>query len=331
MRYRELGTTGIKVSEVGFGLWTVATTWWEALDEAAGIRLLQDAFDLGVTLFDTADTYGNGLGETLLARAMRGKRDQIAIATKFGYEWQTYGGERTGQRELPKNVSPVFVRSAVEGSLRRLETECIDNYQVHNIRMSEVQSDDLFAVLDDLVTEGKIRSFGVALGPAIGWLDEGLAALRTRRPAVLHMIYNILEQEPGATLGDEARTTGCGLLVRVTHSSGLLEGKYTEETTFGPNDHRRHRPRQWLLDGLRKVEQLRFLTGDAGRTLGQAALKWLLADPIVASTLPNIYNHEQLHEFAAAPDTPDLTFEEIERVEDLYEHNFYLEQSAASA
>ncbi len=331
MRYRELGSTGIRVSEIGFGLWTVATKWWGITDEEVGIGLLREAFDLGITFYDTADTYGNGLGETMLERGLRGKRDQIVIATKFGYEWQTFGGERTGQQELPKNVTPTFVRQAVEGSLNRLQTDRIDNYQVHNVRMSEVQSDDLFAVLDDLVTEGKILSYGAALGPAIGWLDEGLAALRKRRVPVLHMIYNILEQEPGRRLSDEARVIGAGLLVRVTHSSGLLEGKYTSETTFGPNDHRRHRPRQWLLDGLQKVEQLGFLTEGGNRTLGQASLKWLLADPTVASTLPNIYDGEQLREFAAASETTDLTEAELSRVADLYNHGFHLAPAAGVA
>jgi aryl-alcohol dehydrogenase-like predicted oxidoreductase len=328
VRYRELGTSGITVSEVGFGLWTLATTWWEAPDEDSAVRLLRDAFDMGITLFDTADTYGNGLGETLLAKALKQQRNDVVIATKFGYDWQSFGGERLGQRELPKDVSPAFVRRAVEGSLRRLETDHIDNYQLHNARLSEVQRDDLFALLDDLIREGAIRSYGVALGPAIGWLEEGLAALRMRRLSVLHMIYNMLEQEPGQTLADEARTTGCGLLVRVTHSSGLLEGRYTEDTTFGPNDHRRHRPRQWLIDGVKKVDRLRFLETAEGRTLGQAALKWLLADPVVSSTLPNIYNRDQLVEFAAAPDTPDLTTAELEQVAELYESEFHLQEVA---
>ena len=170
MRYRELGTSGITVSEVGFGLWTLATRWWESPDEAAAIQLLREAYDLGVTLFDTADTYGNGLGETLLAGALKEKRDDIVIATKFGYDWQGYGGERLGQRELPKDVSPQFVRRAVEGSLKRLQTDYIDNYQLHNARLSEVQRDDVFAMLDDLVREGSIRSYGVALGRlSAGW------------------------------------------------------------------------------------------------------------------------------------------------------------------
>ena len=114
------------------------------------------------------------------------------------------------------------------------------------------------------------------------------------------------------------------MLVRVPHSSGLLEGKFTEETTFPPSDHRSHRPREWLIDGLKKLEQLRFLSEGTGRTIGQAALQWLLATPDIASTLPNIYDAEQLEEFAAASETPPLSADELARIADLYEHNFRL-------
>jgi aryl-alcohol dehydrogenase-like predicted oxidoreductase len=141
----------------------------------------------------------------------------------------------------------------------------------------------------------------------------------------VQMIYNLLEQDPGRALIEAARETDTSLVVRVPHSSGMLEGKYTEETTFAKNDHRRHRPKEWLLDGLRKVEQLAFLTESGERTLGQAALKFVLASPEIVSTLPNIYDDEQLDEFAAAPDTPDLTGEELARVAELYENDFGLE------
>jgi len=141
----------------------------------------------------------------------------------------------------------------------------------------------------------------------------------------VQMIYNLLEQDPGRDLIEAAKGTDTSLVVRVPHSSGMLEGKYTEETTFTKNDHRRHRPKEWLLDGLKKVEQLAFLTESGDRTLGQAALKFVLAAPEIVSTLPNIYDHEQLDEFAAAPDTPDLTKDELARVAELYENNFGLE------
>ncbi len=193
--------------------------------------------------------------------------------------------------------------------------------------MDAVEDDALFALLDEFKREGKIRSYGVALGPKIGWLEEGVKAMRERDLAGVQMIYNLLEQDPGRALIEAARETDTSLIVRVPHSSGMLEGKYTEETTFAKNDHRRHRPKEWLLDGLKKVEQLGFLTESGDRTLGQAALKFILASPEIASTLPNIYDDEQLDEFAAAPDTPDLTTDELSRIAELYESNFGLEVS----
>ena len=145
--------------------------------------------------------------------------------------------------------------------------------------MWAVQSDELFATLDELKAEGKIRAYGAALGPAIGWEPEGLAVIRDRDIATLQIIHNMLEQDPGRSLLAAAEERGVGVLVRVPHSSGLLEGKYTAETTFPANDHRSHRPREWLIEGLQKLEKLTFLTEGTGRTIGQAAIQWLLASP----------------------------------------------------
>ncbi|MDP2675167.1 MAG: aldo/keto reductase [Dehalococcoidia bacterium] len=334
MKYRKLGNTGLQLSAVGFGLWTVSTSWWGAEDDRQGVDLLRRAYDLGVTFFDTADTYGNGKGETMLADALGHVRDKIVIATKFGYDFYSHAGERKGQRELPQDFSPAFVRRACEESLRRLDTDYIDLYQLHNPRMPAIESDELFETLEELKSQGKIRHYGAALGPAIGWEEEGVAAMRGRALDSLQIIHNMLEQDPGRRLLDVAAEEDVGVLVRVPHSSGLLEGTFTEETTFPPGDHRSHRPREWLIDGLKKLEQLRFLhegtsprrvaSGD-GRTIGQAALQWLLATPDIASTLPNIYDAEQLEEFAAASETPPLSEDELARIAELYEHSFGLE------
>jgi aryl-alcohol dehydrogenase-like predicted oxidoreductase len=191
--------------------------------------------------------------------------------------------------------------------------------------MDTVENDRLFELMEEFKAEGKIRFYGVALGPKIGWLEEGVRAMRERSLAGVQMIYNLLEQDPGRGLIEAASETGTSLIVRVPHSSGMLEGKYTEETTFAKDDHRRHRPREWLLDGLKKVEQLGFLTESGERTLGQAALRFVLSSPEIASTLPNIYDDEQLEEFAAASDAPDLTEDELSRIAELYENNFGLE------
>lgn len=323
MKYRKLGNTGINVSEVGFGVWTVGTTWWGINDEALGIDLMRKAFDLGITFFDNADSYGDGKGEEMLAKALGDVRDKITIATKFGYDiYNVSTDARPGHQERPQNFTPDFVREACERSLTRLRTDHIDFYQLHNPRMTAIESDDLFATLEDLKSEGKIRSYGVALGPAIGWEDEGLKAMRTRSIAGLQTIYNLFEQDPGRAFFPVAREHGIGVLVRVPHSSGMLEGKYTAETSFGENDHRSHRPKEWLEDGLQKLRSIDFLTQGTDRTIGQAALQFILSENSVSSTLPNIYNEEQLREFASAPDTTPISQEELSQLARLYAENF---------
>jgi aryl-alcohol dehydrogenase-like predicted oxidoreductase len=328
MRYRKLGDTDINVSEVGFGVWTVSTGWWGEVDEARSVDLLRKAFGKGINYFDTADTYGSGLGETILADAFGGMRDRVVISTKIGYDFYNHTARR-GQQERPQDWSEDFIRFALEQSLKRLGTDYIDFLQLHNTKMDAVENDGLFGLMEEFKEEGKIRAYGVALGPKIGWLEEGVRAMRERDIAGVQMIYNLLEQDPGRGLIEAARETNTGLVVRVPHSSGMLEGRYDENTTFAKNDHRRHRPKEWLLDGLKKVEQLGFLTESGERTLGQAALKFALAAPEIASTLPNIYDEAQLEEFAAAPDTPDLSAEELSRVSELYENNFGLEPASA--
>src|SRR5919202_410311 len=316
MRYRSLADTGIQVSEVGFGVWTVSTGWWGEVDDKWSVRLLRRAFEKGINYFDTADTYGSGLGETLLADAFGRMRDRVVISTKIGYDFYNHTARR-GQQERPQDWSEGFVRFALEQSLKRLGTDYVDFLQLHNTKMDAIENDALFSLMETFVTEGKIRAYGVALGPKIGWLEEGVRAMRERNVSGVQMIHNVLEQDPGRGLIRTARETGTSLVVRVPHSSGMLEGKYTKDTTFANNDHRRHRPKEWLLDGLKKVEQLSFLTESGERTLGQAALKFVLAAPEVASTLPNIYDEDQLEEFASVPETPDLTGEELSRIERL--------------
>lgn len=328
MKTREFGSSGITASEVGFGLWTISTGWWGEHSDESAIALLREAHDLGITLYDTADTYGEGRGETLLQKALGDVRDDITIATKFGYDIYS-PWERKGHVERPHDWSPEYVRYALEQSLARLGTDRIDVYQLHNPRMDAIRSDEVFAVLDDAVAAGKIRSYGVALGPAIGWRDEGLEAFRTRDLTAAQIIHNLLEQDPGRDLIEAAREGSAGLMIRVPHSSGMLEGHYTSDTVFAENDHRRHRPKEWLTEGLRKVETLGFLTD--GRTLGQAAIQWLLAEPVVTTVLPNIYNSEQLREFAAAPDTPELTVAELEHVAELYASDFAAEPAATGS
>lgn len=192
--------------------------------------------------------------------------------------------------------------------------------------MEQVVDDAVWEALERLRQRGLIRHYGIALGPAIGWLYEGINCLRKRPITSLQHIYNLLEQHPGATIQNAAVEDGKKMmfLVRVPHSSGMLEGHYTMETRFSPTDHRSHRPRSWLTNGVRKVEQLRFLER-ADRTLGQAALLWLLKDQRIASILPNIYDEKQLTEFVTISKCPDLTDDDMEQIATLHADNFGIE------
>jgi aryl-alcohol dehydrogenase-like predicted oxidoreductase len=328
MKFRTYKNTDLKVSQVGFGLWTISTGWWGNFTEGEAIALMHKAFDLGITLFDAADTYGNGLSEELIAKAFAKQRDQIVIATKVGYDFVHHGEARgRGQREIPQDFSPEAIERATDAALKRLKTDRIDLLQLHNIRMEQIYNDALWKSLEKLKASGKVRYYGIALGPAIGWLYEGANCIRERNITSVQHIYNVLEQHPGHAIHDAATDAGKDtmFLIRVTHSSGMLEGKYTVDTVFPPNDHRSHRPRSWLLNGIKKIEKLRFLE-NSNRTLGQAALQWLLADNRVASTLPNIYNEEQLVEFAKAPDCPPLTADDLAKIDNLYTENFGVEE-----
>ncbi len=332
MKYRTYPNSAVRVSEVGFGLWTTSTGWWGQKSDDEAIALLREAYDLGITFFDAADTYGNGRSEEQLAKAFGDRRERVVYATKFGYDISSQNAnERRGQFELPQDFSPAFVRRALEASLRRLQTEYVDIYQMHNARMAQIEDDALWELLEDLKREGKIRTYGVALGPAIGWLFEGLDAVVERNCPSLQIIWNALEQFPGneqirAAYDAHAQT---GFMIRVPHASGMLEGHYTQETVFAENDHRRHRPRSWLVNGIKKVEQLRFLELP-NRTLGQAAIQWLLKEPRVMTVLPNVYDSAQLREFATATETPALTGDDILRVEELYARNFGIDEEPMS-
>jgi len=328
MRFRTYKNTDLTVSEVGFGLWTISTGWWGSFTEGEAIALMHKAFDLGISLFDAADTYGNGLSEELVAKAFPKQRDEITIATKVGYDFVHHGeGRGRGQREIPQDFSPEAIERATDAALKRLKTDYVDLLQLHNIRMEQVYDDALWKTLQKLKSSGKVRYYGIALGPAIGWLYEGMNCIRERDITSVQHIYNMLEQHPGHALHDAATEAGKDtmFLIRVTHSSGMLEGKYTADTVFPPTDHRSHRPRSWLLNGIKKIDKLRFLE-TSGRTLGQAALLWLLADDRVASTLPNIYNEEQLVELAKAPECPALTPGDLARIDNLHSENFGVEE-----
>src|SRR5690242_3239938 len=326
MRYRKFPGADVTVSEVGFGTWTLSTGWWGERTDAEAVEMLRRAHDEhGVTFFDAADTYGNGRAERQLALAFKRRRGDVVIGTKVGYDIYDEAAQkaRRGQSELPMRTDPAYIRFAVDRCLERLDTDYIDVLQIHNVKMEQVRQPELWDTLRALKSEGKIRAWGAAFGPAIGWLYEAVELMEREHDIdTIQMIWNVLEQHPGTAMIEAARAHAphCCFNIRVTHASGMLEGKYTEDTVFPSNDHRRHRPRSWLVNGLRKIRTLDFLT--TRMTLGQAALKWLLAEPLVVTTLPNIYDGAQLDEFASSSDLPELSSEELERVADLASRNF---------
>jgi len=330
MLFRSFPGTDVSVSEIGFGTWTLSTGWWGEKSDADAIALLRSARDdHGINFFDAADSYGNGRSERQLAEAFRGRRSDVVYGTKIGYD--IYGheakSERRGQRELPQNFSADYMRTALERSLERLETDYVDVLQLHNIKMEHVRDPEIWETLRTFQREGKVRVWGAAFGPAIGWLYEAVELVeRESDIGTIQMIWNILEQHPGTAMIEAARehAPNCVFNIRVTHASGMLEGNYSEDTVFAENDHRRHRPRSWLINGLKKIRTLDFLTTQM--TLGQAALKWLLEEPRVVSTLPNIYDEAQLAEFAEASGKLRLTDEQMARIDQLAANNFGVEE-----
>jgi aryl-alcohol dehydrogenase-like predicted oxidoreductase len=322
MRTRRFGDTDLEASEIGFGTWALGSTWWGDVSEDDGEGLLELALELGVTFFETGDAYGQGRNEELVGRVLAPHRDRVQISTKFGYELDS-DRQVHKEGERPQRWDGLFVRRAVEASLARLGTDRVDLYQLHNPRMDAVEHDECFAALEELRSEGKIRLYGVALGPAIGWRTEGLEAIRRRDIASVQTVYNLLEQDPGRDLMQAAAEHGVGVIARVPTSSGLLDDNLTPETSFGSGDHRRHRPREWLVEGLQKVERIRFLCEPGtGRTMAQAALRFILAQPQMSVVVPTITNEAELREYAGATDVPGLTAEELDRVAELYDRNF---------
>jgi len=326
MHQRRFGGTDLTTSEIAFGSWALGSDWWGETDDPE--RLIGRALELGVTFFDTGDAYGQGANEEIVGRALASAaRDSVQIATKFGYVLDSER-RRHAEGERPQDFSPEHARAALESSLRRLGTDYVDLYQLHNPRMTAIESDELFAELEALRGEGKVRAYGVALGPAIGWRDEGLAAFRTRAVASVQTVYNLLEQDPGADFLSAASDAGTGVMARVPTSSGLLEDKYTLATTFTGNDHRRHRKREWLVQGLEKVERLRFLVIPGERSMTQAALQFVLAQDAMACVVPTVTTVAELEEFAGAATAPPLTTGELDRIADLHATGFELEPAS---
>ncbi|MEP0824202.1 MAG: aldo/keto reductase [Nitrososphaera sp.] len=327
MKYRRLGKSGIKVSEIGFGTWTIGLDWWgKKIDDDEAIRMLKRAYDLGINFFETADMYGKGKSERLMAQAFKDMRGEVIYSTKWGYDM--YNAEQVGHNELPQKHDPEFLHFALSKSLERLETDYVDVYSLHNPKMDAIKNDALFQALDDLVKKGTVKSHGAALGPAIGWKDEGLEAIRNRNITCLQTVYNILEQDPGRDFIREAERYDVGIMVRVPDASGLLTGKVTANTKFDKNDHRSFRKQEFILEAVQKIENMKPVANSKGWNITELAIKFILSQKQISVVLPTVTSMEELEMFASLSDGNYLTPSEAAQVEQMYEKNFYVQPIA---
>jgi aryl-alcohol dehydrogenase-like predicted oxidoreductase len=320
MRYRRFGKSELVVSDVGFGTWTLVTDWWGRTDDPHD--MIKAALDEGINFIDTAPVYGDaGAGETIL-RDYLAQRDDLVLTTKIGYDASE--GPRTGQRERPHDWRPEAVRAQVEASLQRLGTDRIDLLQLHNPRIEPIVDDALWEMLVALRDEGKVRELGVSLGPAIGWVEEGNRAIDERPIVSLQTVFNMVEQEPGLTFAQRPRVVNgeVGLMSRVPHASDTLSGKLTPDTKLAPGDHRAHRNRDNMLDNFEKAETLAFLWApETGRTMGQAAIAGILANPAFTCVLPTVLSVDEVREYARASELP-LSDTEAHDLAVLWDRNF---------
>jgi aryl-alcohol dehydrogenase-like predicted oxidoreductase len=324
MKYRRLGKSGIQVSEIGFGAWTIALDWWggKKISDEEALGMLKRAFDLGINLFETSDVYGKGRSEKLIAQALKGvSRDEVVYSTKWGYD--IYNSEQVGHNELPQKHDPYFMKYALQQSINRLETDFIDVYSLHNPKMEAIQDDSLFRTLDTTRESGMIRSYGVALGPAIGWRDEGILSMEKRDITCLQSVYNILEQDPVKDFFQIAENNDVGLMVRVPDASGILTGKVTMDTVIDKNDHRSTRKKEWIAEAIKKVEKIKPIADSRGWTVAELAIKFILSQNKVTTVLPTVVDSEEIEIFAQMSDGKYLEQDELESISELYENNFF--------
>jgi aryl-alcohol dehydrogenase-like predicted oxidoreductase len=291
VRHRRIGSTDLVASEVGLAVGPLVAGPGARSDEAVA-GLLAAALDLGIAYFGATDSDDGGRAEWLLGQAVRGRRDEVTVATTFGYDTTPRPWEPAPA--APRHDWSVgFAGRALDRSLQRLRLEPVDLWLLHHPGLDAVESDELFEFLDVQVAKGKIRAYGVALGPGPGWSDEGAAALQERRVAAVETVYSVAEPDPGRELGAMAAETGAGLVVRDPLAGRVLEG--AERARLG------------------------FLERDRDQTLDQALLRFALAGPAVATVLPEVRDRGHLAELAAAADLPPPTPEDLDLLAELGE------------
>jgi aryl-alcohol dehydrogenase-like predicted oxidoreductase len=317
MEYRPLGRTGWNISEIGFGAWGIGGDAWGSTDDKASLAALNRAIDLGVNFIDTADVYGDGHSEQLIAQVRKERREQIIIATKAGRRLNPHTAEGYNRQNLT---------SFVERSLKNLETEALDLLQLHCPPSEVYDMPEVFGILDDLVKQGKIRFYGVS----VERVDEALKAITYPNVQSVQIIFNMFRLKPTEQFFAAAREHRVGILARVPLASGLLTGKLRPQTQFAPNDHRNYNRHGEAFDqgetfsgvdyetGLQAVEALRPLVPQ-GATMAQFALRWILMFPEVTAAIPGAKNPQQAEDNVHAATLPPLSNETMRRVQAVYD------------
>lgn len=320
MNYRPLGKTGLNVSEVSFGTWAIGGSWGQT-DEKESLRALDKAMDEGVNFFDTADVYGDGRSERLLAVATKGKEDRVHIATKFC---------RAGDIHDPATYSEAQVRAYCEGSLKRLERETIDLYQIHCPPLAILKDGAVFDVLDKLQAEGKIRAYGVSVES----VEEGLLCLERPGVQALQIIFNLFRQKPIAELLPRAQARQVGLLARLPLASGLLTGKFNEDATFDAGDHRNFNRNGESFNvgetfaglpferGVALSRELAWI-GEGRGGMTEASLRWILDHPAITCVIPGFKSVRQVEHNLSVLDVRPFTEAELAKLSSFYEHEVH--------
>ena len=317
MKYRTLGKSGIKVSEIGFGAWTLGLDWWgKKIEDDEAKRMLKKAHDVGINYFESGDIYGRGKSERLIGEVFSGMRNDVVISTKYGYD--IYSNEQIGHKELPQKFTQEFTEFALQKSLERLQTDYVDVYGLHNPKIHTIQDNAVFDILDRKIKEGKIKSYQVALGPAIGWAQEGIEAMEKRNVTAVQTVYNILEQNPGNQLIESAEKHNVGILVRVPDASGILTGKVNADTKVNEKDHRSVRSGDWIKESLKKVDQLMPIAKRNGLNITELAIKFILSQHAVSSVLPTIVDEKEIVMFSEMADGKYLSSSDVNEITALF-------------
>ncbi|MCI4371559.1 MAG: aldo/keto reductase [Thermoplasmata archaeon] len=297
VNYRPMGKTELEVSEIGFGVWTLASGRWGTFTDDQAVDLLRKAYDSGINYYDVAPTDGDGRGERLLGQAFHDKRELVIISSKVG---------RSAGRA---DFSPAAIRSSLDATLERLASTYVDVLQLHYPDAATVANPAVWQTLEDLKSAGKIRYYGIALGPGPGGLEEGRAAMRKYDLGSIQTYYNLLEEEPGRKFFPVALEIQQGMVIRAPHAGGVLESD--PEAVRYPSDGDLHvKEAAWFDRSRKQAANLRWIYEGKGMTLSQAALKFILSEETVASAIPNIYREEHLAEYGAVSDFE--TFSQVE-------------------